>query len=278
MQPPEIAFGADLLALTPRGAMLWGHAMISSSRTSRSPRGAEGAWAAGLSLLGFALAALSPAPAGAARTGRATIPIAIRVADPQAPVVDSAWIEEQLRWANRVFEPTGLSFEAIPSEPLPAGYRRLRSRRDRDRLERHHRGGVVNCFVVQRMHDLSDPSELRRGVHWHPIGPRDKHYLILTTLGPRTTLAHELGHYFGNRAHSQVPGNIMSYAHGREPRFDPRQIERVRTTARALLVGGRLFTLGGLERLRRRLASRRGRVASLEAGRARRAGARRDAR
>lgn len=187
-----------------------------------------------------------------------TFPIVVRVAGPKA-VVSDAWIEEQVRRANHVFAPTGIRFRTIEVAPMRELYREVDTIYARNRLERLVRGGVVNCFVVDHLRDIHDPRQMRRGVHWNVSGESPKHFVILSKIGPPTTLAHELGHFFGNQNHSAVPGNIMSYEHGPSPSFNERQIERVRRTAFEELRRGRLFTLQGLERLqqiRRRAATR----------------------
>lgn len=179
-----------------------------------------------------------------------TLPIVFRVAEDIAPVVGPRWIDEQLRWANRVFAPTGMRFQVLEVVAMPEKYRDVDTIYARNRLERFVRGGVVNCFVVGRLRDIHDPTQMRRGVHWQVSGVSPKHYVILSKTGPPTTLAHELGHYFGIPEHSSVAGNIMSYVHGDHPAFDSEQTERVRRAAFEDLRMGRLFTLQGLQRVR----------------------------
>jgi len=161
------------------------------------------------------------------------------------PAKDAGWIDEQIRRANQVFAPTGLSFESAGgARRLPGTHAVLETRNDRNQLARYLERGVVNVFVVDEMVDVDNRQEWRRGVHWKLQWRPDQHYLILTGIAPPTTLAHELGHYFGNRRHRWVPGNIMSYEHGSSPTFDPDQLRRVEYTARDFLQRRRLFTLG----------------------------------
>jgi len=163
------------------------------------------------------------------------------------PAKSTEWIDEQIAWANRVFAPTGLSFRNAGVEQLAGEHAVLDSRNDRNQLARYLERGVVNAFVVGEMYDVDNRQEWRRGVHWRLQWRPQQHYVILTGIAPPTTLAHELGHFFGNRMHRWVPGNIMSYEHGASPTFDPDQLRRVEDTARQLLRSRRLFTMGVYE-------------------------------
>lgn len=159
------------------------------------------------------------------------------------PTKSDRWIDQQIAVANRVFAPTGLSFRSTGSEPLPGAHSVLQTRNDRNQLARYLERGVVNVFVVGEMIDVDNRQEWRRGVHWKLQWRPSQHYLILTGIAPPTTLAHELGHFFGNRQHRWVPGNIMSYEHGPSPSFDPDQLRRVEVAARGFLQRRQLFTL-----------------------------------
>jgi hypothetical protein len=65
--------------------------------------------------------------------------------------------------------------------------------------------------------------------------------VILSAKAGPYVLAHELGHFFGNPAHSQTPGNLMSYAHtDAVPWLDPSQIGRVQASAARMLAQGEL--------------------------------------
>jgi len=160
------------------------------------------------------------------------------------PAKSPQWLDDQLRHANEVFAPTGLSFDSAGEvRRLPGTHAVLESRNDRNQLARYLERGVVNVFVVGEMVDVDNRQEWRRGVHWKLQWRRDQHYLILTGIAPPTTLAHELGHFFGNRRHRWRAGNIMSYEHGPAPTFDRDQLRRVEYTARDFLRRRRLFTI-----------------------------------
>ena len=73
------------------------------------------------------------------------------------------------------------------------------------------------------------------GVHWRPQSDLRKHYVIIAASALPSTLAHELGHFFGN-GHSKVPNNVMSYDRTGAPVFfDAGQQRKVKTFARLFL-------------------------------------------
>lgn len=193
--------------------------------------------------LGLA-AALVPGYAGSERSAPLPVlPISFAVAEVDGrPVVDDAWLETRLEWTNKVFGTRRIAFAAVASRALGQEHARLETRADRDALGPEVRGQVINCFVVESLRDVDDPSQMRRGVHWRPRGgPAGRHYVILSSIAGPTVLAHELGHFFGNPRHSEVPGNIMSYAHGQGiPVFDDRQARTVMAFARRFLATGEL--------------------------------------
>lgn len=181
-------------------------------------------------------------PGPAAETAFPTFPITFHVAAEEGvPVVDEAWIEERLGWANRLFEPHGVTFDGAGVGPLGPEHARLEDRRGRHRLGGLARAGVINCFVVASLRDVDDPERFIRGVHWRSRSHAGAHYVILSRIAGPTVLAHELGHFFGNRRHSDVPGNIMSYERGDGPPvFDDAQVAVVRRWARRFRDSGEI--------------------------------------
>ncbi len=158
-----------------------------------------------------------------------------------ADSVDRAWLDRQIENAGTLFAPSGVSFELGEVRPSPAGSS-LASVDDRDArdalgsrvaLSRAGEPTRVNVFVTDRLVDVDDPPNERMGVHWRRRRARNVHYVILSSRAWDTTLAHELGHYFGN-PHSPTPNNIMSYERDGEtpPFFDARQLARIRSHAR----------------------------------------------
>ncbi len=97
---------------------------------------------------------------------------------------------------------------------------------------------VINWFAVQSLRDVDDPSRMRSGVHWRPATRPGAHLVIVSARADSDVLAHELGHFFGNRRHPDVPGNIMSYREtppGTLPFFGDTQKRRIRRFARRFL-------------------------------------------
>lgn len=162
-------------------------------------------------------------------------------------------IQEQIEVANHIFEPTGVRFELIGVREISLAHSYLESRLDRNRLLRYLHPRVINVFTVDSMRDVDDPQQWRRGVHWHHPADTSQHFVVVTSIGPRTTLAHELGHFFGNHQHSLVGGNIMSYTHGAHPCFDAMQIDRIMLHATRFLRSRQLRPVGEVVR---RVASR----------------------
>lgn len=173
------------------------------------------------------------------RPGTTVLPLMIHVASEQGrPVVGRDFIKRQLASANRIFAPYHVQFvvQAVRRGPEPS---RLESRRDRDRLSRAVRPGVINWFVVASLRDVDEPERMRRGVHWHHRGTPYAHYVIVAAYAQPGVLAHELGHFLGNRPHSAAVGNLMSYDWRTDlPVLDGSQQRRLsRAVARYLRTG-----------------------------------------
>jgi hypothetical protein len=184
------------------------------------------------------------------------LPIRFAVASEQARDPDLAnWLETQLAQANRIFASAGVAFERVELVPIDAQHARLRTRADRHALREQVSPRVINCFVVNYLEDVDEPGRERQGVHWHAGGDPDVHYVILSLRAGPDVLAHELGHFFGNPRHSDVPGNIMSYVRGPDlPFFDPRQIANIRRRIRRYLRDGELVLARDLRRTARKPA------------------------
>jgi hypothetical protein len=170
------------------------------------------------------------------------LPIHVGVATSNGdPVAPRAFLDAIIARANRVFAPAGLSFELEDIRRIEGKYTHLRTRRDRHALTAELRPEVINVFVVESLVDVDDRTRMRHGVHWRPDGTRSPvHYVIVRAGAVPEVLAHELGHYFGNHRHSEVPGNIMSYVHGSEPFFDERQVGIIHRHVARFLRSGEL--------------------------------------
>jgi len=161
------------------------------------------------------------------------------------PVADTAFLAAQLAHARRVFEAVSIDFIAASSKSVPARHAEVVSRADRDAFARYLAPSVINCMVVASLRDVDEPGRVRRGVHWRPRRAPDRHYVIVSAISGPNVLAHELGHFFGNRSHSETPGNIMSYQLTEAlPFFDAAQADRVRATLRKQLASSELAPAG----------------------------------
>jgi hypothetical protein len=211
------------------------------------------AWAIlALCLLRGAASARAQAPEGrGAGAPSWRIPIVFHVAEREGEAVAPAsFISEQLASANLIYRPLGIELVERARVPLAAAHAELVTRAERDALGAFVKHGAVHCFVVGKLMDVDEPGRERRGVHWRPHGrallgnKAEQSFVIVSRISKPWVLAHELGHFFGNREHSTVPGNLMSYAWTVEPPFlDANQGQRVLRTLRALLKSGRLVQL-----------------------------------
>lgn len=191
------------------------------------------------------LGALALAPRHAAADGT-RLPLSLATAARAGEaVVGATWLEEQVRQATLAFRPHGVCFEVAEHHALPAERTTLETRADRHALGTLLSRGVINVFVVEGLRDVDDSSTWRMGVHWRGRGHRRGHWVIVAATAWVTTLAHELGHFFGN-PHVPTPGNLMSYA-GRTASsgFDGVQGRRVGAHLRRFVRSGELRPLEG---------------------------------
>lgn len=170
------------------------------------------------------------------------LPLALHVVEQDGtPVADQAFIAERIARANEIYAPYAVGFAVQERMPLLAAHAQLSSRADRDALAAYLKRKVINCFVVASLRDVDEPERMRRGVHWHAASRGGAHYVIISTLGGRDVLSHELGHFLGNPEHSPTPGNLMSYERGPMlPFLDPAQIQRLERSLRGYLRRGEL--------------------------------------
>ena len=198
-----------------------------------------------LTLVASAAQALPPASAAPAPAAPAhTFPIAITVAvESGAPARDDAWIGTQIEDANALYGPLDVHFRRTRRKEMSAAHAQVHTREDRDGLGALMEKSVIDVFVVAALEDVDEPGRYRKGVAWtqRTTGAR---FIILSAAAPRTVLAHELGHFFGN-GHSSVPDNLMSYTRtGGKVFLDDAQIARVHTFAAKFLAAGRLADVG----------------------------------
>lgn len=187
-----------------------------------------------LGLLTFAWPSLAKKPKPAEPLP--VLPLSIAVADQDGtPVRDDAWIDAQIAEAERLFSACGVHLKRASTKKLDAKFARLETRADRDALSAQTEKGAINVMIVSSLRDVDDPALFRMGVHWRPQKDLRKHYVIIAATALPSTLAHELGHFFGN-GHSKVTNNVMSYDRtGATVFFDPAQYARITAFARLYL-------------------------------------------
>lgn len=130
-----------------------------------------------------------------------------------APAVSDAFLERQLGTARRIFAQYGVTFAQRERHDHDGAVTRVETRAQRDSFAALVRPQLINVFAVASLMDVDEPGRVRRGVHWHARNRPPAHYVILSGISFDAVLAHELGHFLGNREHSQTPGNLMSYQH-----------------------------------------------------------------
>jgi hypothetical protein len=162
--------------------------------------------------------------------------LAVAVAQEEGrPAQTEAWIDAQIAEAERLFSEAGVKLVKGSQRAIDQRFARLETRKDRDALAAELEKGRINVMVVASLRDVDDPRLFRMGVHWRPQPDLRKHYVIVAASAQPSTLAHELGHFFGN-GHSQVPNNVMSYDRTGAPVFfDAGQQRKIRTFARLFL-------------------------------------------
>ncbi|APR87440.1 hypothetical protein A7982_12789 [Minicystis rosea] len=187
----------------------------------------------------LALPRLAFAGKAAAAAPIPPLPLTIGVvANGGVPVRDATWVDEQVTEAQALFTPLGILLSRVGSRPIASAHGKLESRADRDALAALLEPKRINVFIVDSLRDVDDPRLHRMGVHWRNRQRLAQHYVIVAASARPSTLAHELGHYFG-LDHSSVKDNVMSYERsGGAVFFDDRQAERMRGTAR-MYVGGK---------------------------------------
>lgn len=170
------------------------------------------------------------------------LPIAWHVAELDGrAVVGDEFLTERLARANEIYAPYGVAFAAVSRSKLAAEHAALETKADRDALAPGVERGVINCFVVKSLRDVDDPTQMRRGVHWHARESGGRHFVILSSIAGPNVLAHELGHFLGNPGHSETPGNLMNQRAGPTlPVLDAKQVRKLERAVRAYLASGEL--------------------------------------
>jgi hypothetical protein len=188
---------------------------------------AGGLWAAGRGGLAradvdadlTALAAALPS-CEAARAHCLGIRLHVTVGD-EGVIGTPAWLATELSEANRHFAALDVAFHVLGIDPLPASGAHIATRRERNELATGRlTGQVIHVFIVGQLDDVDEPGQVIRGVTWHT--PKDsRKYVLVSTVAPPRTLAHELGHVFG-LPHSTYAISIMNKADRQDPPVEQR--------------------------------------------------------
>lgn len=166
------------------------------------------------------------------------------VVDDEGAAQSSDWLEAQLAEANKHFAPIGVSFEVSRVEAEDADHAHVDTRRHRDKLGRDDFSkGEVHVYIVRRLDNVDAEGEIY-GVHWRDRKKRSRRWIIISARAWKTTLAHELGHFFG-LPHSEYPISIMNKTSRTDPppeqrTFAEEELEEMRSDRDAMLKSGML--------------------------------------
>ncbi len=187
----------------------------------------------------------------AARADREPVfPVDVAVtSDENGAVVDRAWIDAEMGLAERLYGPLGVHVRIDHVRPLGAELARIEDPRMRDRFALLVTAHEIQVFVVRSLRDSEVVGMYRNGVTWDSRTTPSRRYIILAATAAQSSLAHELGHFFGIQPHSNVKNNVMSYDREDALVFlDAGQQSIVKVTTRALHTSGALDVRDWIER------------------------------
>ena len=195
-------------------------ALVAGDGAEKAPVAGDGAEKAPTAGTGPAAleALVKAAPAcEAARAHCVGIRLHVATAD-SALVAAPDWVARQAAAANEHFAPIGVGFQVVGADELPEAAARIEDAQERSGLARLVAGTVIDVFVTAQLDDIDVQGGVIRGVAW-PAGA--KKFVILSTIAPDRTLAHELGHVFG-LPHSAYAISIMNKTQRKEPPLEQR--------------------------------------------------------
>ncbi|CAN5737027.1 hypothetical protein BH09MYX1_BH09MYX1_18210 [soil metagenome] len=138
--------------------------------------------------------------------------------------------------ARSIYAPVGFDLAVDVVLPLDESHHRIENVATRDTLAPLVRGQRINVFLVEALRDAEVKDLYRLGVTWDSRVAPLRRYIILTRGARESSLAHELGHFFGIPEHSATKNNLMSYDRDDALVFlDDAQNTRIRAGAARLL-------------------------------------------
>lgn len=138
--------------------------------------------------------------------------------------------------ARSIYQPLGFDLGVAATLPLDRVNHRIESTGMRDALATLAKPQRINVFLVEALRDAEVKDVYRLGVTWDSRIAPLRRYVILAADAKDSSLAHELGHFFGIPEHSPTKNNLMSYDRDDDLVFlDDGQKARIRAGAARLL-------------------------------------------
>jgi hypothetical protein len=155
--------------------------------------------------------------------------------DENGAVVDRAWIDREVALAEHIFGALDVHLHVDHTRALGTDLAHIEDPRMRDRFAPLVTAHEIQVFVVRSLRDDAQMGVYRRGVTWDSRTSPSRRFIILSADASLSSLAHELGHFFGIQPHSTVKNNLMSYDRDDALVFlDPAQQTTIKATANAL--------------------------------------------
>lgn len=135
---------------------------------------------------------------------------------------DPAWVRAHLDHAHKLFEPADVGFQVVAVDSIGPEFAVMQTREQRDAIGRSRfERGVVHMFLVAQLDDVDVPGTQIRGVHWRQRSNTDKRWIILSQIGSKVVMGHELGHFFG-LPHSRYRDSVMNKKPREQPPWEAR--------------------------------------------------------